>query len=418
MAIRQYIGARYVPKPDGTFDSTKSYEPLTIVDDGNGNSYTSKIPVPAGSSLNDHRYWAQTGNFSGAVQQLQTRMTAAEGQIASLNNRVSKTENDILRINRPKTFLICDSYGNRVNSSGKTIIDIMLESGIDGEGYSVGGAGFASATKFVDILSQYTGDKTEVNRIVVIGGANDNNVTVAQIKAAIESFCETARTQFPNARIYIVPCGVAMNNEAWSKDVLRNMPEAYINGGIASKCIVADNAQYILRNTQLLEADGIHPNNSGVDALADQIIAFLKGGTINVEYNLTANVTYASGITAVGDLIPIKMHRKNGVVTLQGMAANGFLGVLQLANVTENYTVNVDPAFTLSDTLISSPTSVNDDYISFMGQCYSPSTLKWDGGFGRMKIYGKTGRFFLGSFNSDTRFTRFHNIDTTVTVMD
>ena len=31
MAVRQYIGARYVPKLDGEWSSEKVYEPLTIV---------------------------------------------------------------------------------------------------------------------------------------------------------------------------------------------------------------------------------------------------------------------------------------------------------------------------------------------------------------------------------------------------
>lgn len=43
--VKQYIGARYVPKFTGEWDAEYSYEPLCIVQVGN-NYYTSKIPVP------------------------------------------------------------------------------------------------------------------------------------------------------------------------------------------------------------------------------------------------------------------------------------------------------------------------------------------------------------------------------------
>ena len=66
MAVKQYIGARYVPVLFGEWDSKIPYSPLTIVMYKN-NSYTSKKPVPAGIDIADTNYWALTGNFNGAV---------------------------------------------------------------------------------------------------------------------------------------------------------------------------------------------------------------------------------------------------------------------------------------------------------------------------------------------------------------
>lgn len=71
MAVKQYIGARYVPKffenANGTSDWVQnvSYEALTIVT-RNGNSYTSKKPVPSyvGAPESNTEYWAPTGVFS------------------------------------------------------------------------------------------------------------------------------------------------------------------------------------------------------------------------------------------------------------------------------------------------------------------------------------------------------------------
>lgn len=92
MAVRQYIGARYVPLYAGDWDATKNYEPLTIVTDANSNSFTSLKDVPAGTALIDRDYWIQTSSFSGAVDTLTRRVSAAETEINDLGGRVTELE--------------------------------------------------------------------------------------------------------------------------------------------------------------------------------------------------------------------------------------------------------------------------------------------------------------------------------------
>lgn len=67
MAVTEYIGARYVPLFMGAWDNTQTYEPLSIVT-YQGNSYTSRQAVPAGVSLDNATYWAETGNFNAQVE--------------------------------------------------------------------------------------------------------------------------------------------------------------------------------------------------------------------------------------------------------------------------------------------------------------------------------------------------------------
>lgn len=76
MAVREYIGARYVPKFMGTYDPTQDYEALSVVDNGLGTSYTSKIPTPAGTPLTDTTYWIKTGDTNGAIIHLQDQIDA------------------------------------------------------------------------------------------------------------------------------------------------------------------------------------------------------------------------------------------------------------------------------------------------------------------------------------------------------
>ena len=67
MGNNRYIGARYVPIFDGAWDVTKTYEPLTIVT-VDGNSYTSKIYVPAGIAITNEMYWVRTGIFNAQLE--------------------------------------------------------------------------------------------------------------------------------------------------------------------------------------------------------------------------------------------------------------------------------------------------------------------------------------------------------------
>lgn len=90
MAVRQYIGARYVPLYAGDWDSTKNYEPLTIVTDANDNSFTSLKDVPAGTALTDRSYWIQTSSFSAAVDALNRRMGVVENDISNIETDLEK----------------------------------------------------------------------------------------------------------------------------------------------------------------------------------------------------------------------------------------------------------------------------------------------------------------------------------------
>lgn len=75
MSVRQYVGARYVPKFFSNNGSSEwlpntDYEALTIVT-YNNSSYTSKVHVPAtiGNPADNKEYWAITGNYNAQVEE-------------------------------------------------------------------------------------------------------------------------------------------------------------------------------------------------------------------------------------------------------------------------------------------------------------------------------------------------------------
>lgn len=87
MSVREYIGARYVPlfADPLDWDSTKTYEPLTIVY-YQGNSFTSRQFVPTGIDISNTAFWALTGNYNAQVE-------AYRAEVATYNTRVEAIEN-------------------------------------------------------------------------------------------------------------------------------------------------------------------------------------------------------------------------------------------------------------------------------------------------------------------------------------
>lgn len=83
MAVRQYIGARYVIKiyensqnpASAEWEANVNYEPIVMVTFNNG-SYLSKKDVPAtvGNPADNPAYWVQTGFYNGQIAYLQTQI--------------------------------------------------------------------------------------------------------------------------------------------------------------------------------------------------------------------------------------------------------------------------------------------------------------------------------------------------------
>ena len=97
MAVKQYIGARYVPKFASPIEwaADTSYEALTIVTFNNA-SYTSKVQVPptVGNPAKNPQYWALTGNYNSQVEQyrqeVETSKTDLAGQMKQLKTDTEK----------------------------------------------------------------------------------------------------------------------------------------------------------------------------------------------------------------------------------------------------------------------------------------------------------------------------------------
>lgn len=77
---RQYVGARYVPKIMGEWNKALQYEALSVVT-YKGNSFTSKVPVPANVEITDGKYWVNTANYNAQVAELSEKIKYLENYL-------------------------------------------------------------------------------------------------------------------------------------------------------------------------------------------------------------------------------------------------------------------------------------------------------------------------------------------------
>lgn len=124
---RQYVGARYVPKIMGEWDKNIPYEALSIVT-YKGNSFTSKIPVPAKVDIGDETYWVNTGNYNVQVEEYRKETLEAK-QLANNTN----TDLQEFKKNQTNTN---NEINNKINST-TSALDTLKNAVFDGDTPSV-----------------------------------------------------------------------------------------------------------------------------------------------------------------------------------------------------------------------------------------------------------------------------------------
>lgn len=220
---RQYVGARYVPKffenVNGSWDWAAGfqYEPLTIVKYGE-NTYTSKklVPSTVGSPNENPEYWANTGNYNGAINELGEKV----------NNLASTYYYDRISLNKRKFVIVGDSYSDEygdgsVRLSYKAPYYMQQALGIPDSNFinvAISGSSFTGeggGTLWVNQLyNPRIGSKEDVTDIVCVGGINDsfgNNTLVAD---KMREFVSTAKTMYPNATLWLGYAGWAFETSS------------------------------------------------------------------------------------------------------------------------------------------------------------------------------------------------------------
>lgn len=198
--VTQYVGARYVPlfADPIEWDSTRAYEPLTIVLH-EGNSYTTRQYTPAGIDIANEAFWAETGNYNAQVEQYRQEV-ARYTDATRVNTKNLQTLSD-------KTILwVGDSYSDKAFEYSNWLKNCKFYEKIDN--IAVSGGGFTSGTTFQTQLNNASGN---YNTIVIFGGNNDireiadtYGTLSESLKNAVINTIRDANSKFGNPNIIIV----------------------------------------------------------------------------------------------------------------------------------------------------------------------------------------------------------------------
>lgn len=193
---RQYVGARYVPKIMGEWNKALQYEALSVVT-YMGNSFTSKVPVPANVEINNTDYWVNTANYNA--------------QVAEYKEIVEKEIEDRKNADKDNILWIGDSYSVNYSHKLPNGVRAMLNAKNWYE-YSRGGAGFVGKWAGIDFNGLIDEAKNKMSNtqkemikyVYIVGGANDSNFSWDEIKPKVISTVANARNSFPNAQVCFI----------------------------------------------------------------------------------------------------------------------------------------------------------------------------------------------------------------------
>lgn len=283
MAIRQYIGARYVVKIyensvnplSADWENGVAYEPLTMVN-YNNSSYISRKQVPpsVGNPVANPSYWALSGLYNGQIAQLQS-------DVADLQDDVEKIKAGV------KLAIITDSYGGTFSNTIRpfTLKITDYSNFVEGTNYCYAhydGAGFVSDGRYYDVAlqnlySNMPGDMLpeDITDLVIVGGCNDALIG-SGIPAGMLRTINLAKTYFPNAKIHIGIIG-GFNTLAGRINIAENVMPTYLNCESMGAAPL-QNLQYIMTKNSYFQGDGIHPSQTGMNAIASGLLAALHNG--------------------------------------------------------------------------------------------------------------------------------------------
>lgn len=277
---RQYVGARYVPKVMGVWNKALQYEALSIVT-YEGNSFTSKIPVPANIDISNETYWVNTGNYNAQVEAYRTETAQLKTDV---NNEITNRKN----ADKDNILWIGDSYSVNYNHKLPNGVRSMLNANNWYE-YSKGGAGFAGAwagVSFNDLIQQAKNElsasqKEMIKYVYIVGGANDSSFDWATLKPKVISTVDNARGSFPNAHVCFIFASCAYDTYT---DLLTKAKN--ICNDLIVPCIFA--MPYYYLTGSFYNTDNLHFSSDATNYIVNVISNLLSGSTYIP--TVTANV--------------------------------------------------------------------------------------------------------------------------------
>lgn len=316
MAVHQYIGARYVPKfyenslGTAEWQAGVMYEPLTIVT-YNGNSYTSKKPVPAsvGNPSSNTEFWVATGLYNEQINEMLNAFNDLEEDFDNFKDDVNE---QIENINARKVIFIGDSYCGVFGTYPKGIYTCFINTtkltdNVNCWLYAIGGAGFAGAGMgktfgdlLDDALAAHTDDAEEITDVFICGGANDVSEETADINAGKDAAFAFVRTNFPNAILHVAMVS-GFIDPADRKPLMNKVRYVYYYDLPNRWVKIIANAHFPMMLMSNF-TDNVHPTGNACKqmglVLADHFFTGDSFCEFGNSYHVTANIPHGTATTS------------------------------------------------------------------------------------------------------------------------
>ena len=172
------------------------------------------------------------------------------------------------------------------------------------ENLAVSGTAFYNGS-FLSQIENYSGDKDVITDIIVGGGLNDsigtNSSGISTVMSGIANFATYAKTNYPNARLWLAFMGNALDNSAvlYDRDIDHRLwgKFAYETAGQSNGFIIIQGCELALATSTLnFNDDGLHPSSSGSASIARVIANNIRGCGRDSNYPI-----YPASLTPVGN---------------------------------------------------------------------------------------------------------------------
>lgn len=333
MAVRQYIGARYVTKIyENTLDPSSAewqsgvtYEPLTLVTYQNS-SYLSKKTVPGsiGNPASNPSYWVVTGAYNGQIVTIQQDISNLQAADMQLSKSMAKS------CIPKRLVIVTDSYGENVGGETSFLTPLQSIMNLSNDNFITmveGGLGFAhvgnnghTALTLLQSLAPNVSNPDTVTDVAFCIGINDISEDATNVRNGISDAVTYANSAFTNARIHI---GFTSNRK--NKDTTQGLNyvttlRVYQLLAQRLNCHYMTNIEYIMHDARYFQGDNLHPTSTAGISIADGVNHCLKGYVANhIEYpRMTEGLVPETGVTITDGGLVSGINTDKALVYLDG----------------------------------------------------------------------------------------------------
>lgn len=291
---RQYVGARYVPKIMGKWNKALQYEALSVVT-YMGNSFTSKVPVPANVDITNENYWVNTGNYNAQVEEYRKETESVANDLRDYKNSF-------------KTFALYfgNSYSRGVGSTNnKGLYALTKDIYDDSRLYSGDGTGFVDygehasdtfLTHLNEAINDTSYDHNKVTHINIIGAWGESREVAKEgaitgstnIAIAMQTFMELVKAHFPNCKeVNYAWCEIRYFYMQTLYDINNSARSEWLVNSIMSKVCEQVGINYLgwcswnwNFSNLYISKDNYHPNDNGYNKIGNCLRNKLQGKSI------------------------------------------------------------------------------------------------------------------------------------------